>query len=70
MRVGGQTLARVATLIDSHQLSSSFDRALSHQALASSKLSTLTAFLKPSHLPNTTNTWTALKAAVTYSLTE
>ena len=27
MRVGGQTLARVATLIDSHQLSSSFDRA-------------------------------------------
>ena len=28
MRVGGQTLARVATLIDSHQLSSSFDRAL------------------------------------------
>ena len=29
MRVGGQTLARVATLIDSHQLSSSFDRAFS-----------------------------------------
>ena len=28
MRVGGQTLARLATLIDSHQLSSSFDRAL------------------------------------------
>ena len=28
MRVGGLTLARVATLIDSHQLSSSFDRAL------------------------------------------
>ena len=27
MRVGGQTLARVATLTDSHQLSSSFDRA-------------------------------------------
>ena len=27
MRVGGQTLVRVATLIDSHQLSSSFDRA-------------------------------------------
>ena len=30
MRVGGQTLARVATLIDSHQLSSSFDRALTY----------------------------------------
>ena len=28
MRVGGQTLARVATLISSHELSSSFDRAL------------------------------------------
>ena len=28
MRVGGQTLARVATLINSHQLSSSFDGAL------------------------------------------
>ena len=29
MRVGGQTLARVTTLINSHQLSSSFDWALS-----------------------------------------
>ena len=28
MRVGGQTLARVATLTNSHQLSSSFDRPL------------------------------------------
>ena len=31
MRVGGQTLARVATLIDLHELSSSFDRAFTNK---------------------------------------
>ena len=33
MRVGGQTLARVATLANSHQLSSSFDRVLKNNAI-------------------------------------
>ena len=48
MRVGGQTLARVATLIDSHQLSSSFDRALtSYKSLYHSLVEQLEASLLP-----------------------